>query len=408
MQPGLWADSFWALLANIAPSAASWATLLLLTRVAGLEAAGDYAFAMAVANPLMQFAGLQLRALRATDMEERFPFRTYSTLRDGSVLGAAALGVALSPAFSSSMLAAAIAAKASEVWAGFDHGAWQQMGQLRRIAGTTILKAVLSVAASAAVVTLSLPAAWAVWAVVPIQVLVWLLLERRTAPDARPASLDSVLALARRAGPLAAATLLVAALPGVPRLVLSYFDGPRSLGVLAGFAAAAQPLAIAINALGQASASRLASLAATEDRRPFARLLIRGLIPAVAAIVVAVTSAALGKHAIARLLLGETVMAEADWLPWVVLGIGISGLAGLAGYGLTAAGLYRSQPILFSAVLVLCLVLSLAWIPSLGGWGAALAFLAASSAQALAAGFTLRRWVQKGQTQCGFSMSSGS
>ena len=66
---------------NLAYGFSQWAILVVLARLGSPEIVGRFAIAMAVATPVMMFAGMQLRQIQATDTNRNHQFSDYGSTR---------------------------------------------------------------------------------------------------------------------------------------------------------------------------------------------------------------------------------------------------------------------------------------------------------------------------------------
>src|SRR5262249_21688837 len=71
----------WALAGNVVYAGCQWALLIVLAKLGSPEMVGRFALALAVAGPVMLFAGLQLAAVQATDAAREYRFGHYLALR---------------------------------------------------------------------------------------------------------------------------------------------------------------------------------------------------------------------------------------------------------------------------------------------------------------------------------------
>jgi O-antigen/teichoic acid export membrane protein len=397
--PG-WAASFWTLFANTGSSVAQWATMLFVARLLGLEAAGDYAIALAIVNPVILFAALQLRAIQVADAAGRFRFADILHLRMWMLLAAALVVVQFGTLtrVSLTLLLGLLAWKGAESVADIYHGAFQKSGRMDWVAQSIVTR-------SAMLQALVIGVGWSGQALgyglAAAGLGSWLILLAFDRAQARQLGLDegaSLLpawpppwgpfrALLASGFPLGVATMLISLCASVPRFALERFAGREALGLFATTAALAQTLALVMNAFSQASSAGLAKSAHAGDfdsfRAEIARLLFVGA---------AILTLALGGLRLAGGQAGpHTGLAEGAMrlMVFQVVGAGFSGLAGVFGCGLTALGEFRQQLVLFLPLTILCMILSWIWVPEHGPVGAAFVYIAVSGAQILGAAWML-------------------
>jgi hypothetical protein len=83
------------LMGNGAFSLAQWARIAVLAKLASAALVGEYALALALANPVFMLANLQLSAVQATDARDRYEFSDFAMLRLLSSAAALAVVAAL-------------------------------------------------------------------------------------------------------------------------------------------------------------------------------------------------------------------------------------------------------------------------------------------------------------------------
>ena len=71
----------WLVAGNAAAAIAQWLYLVIATKIQGVEAAGIFAYSMAVCTPIVMLTALQMRALQASDVSGQFHFSVYFSLR---------------------------------------------------------------------------------------------------------------------------------------------------------------------------------------------------------------------------------------------------------------------------------------------------------------------------------------
>ena len=64
-------------------AASQWTLLILIAKLGNSVMLGQYALALAIVTPVMQFSHLNLRAVLATDAGETHPFGDYLAVRLG-------------------------------------------------------------------------------------------------------------------------------------------------------------------------------------------------------------------------------------------------------------------------------------------------------------------------------------
>lgn len=370
----MWSAAFWALAGNVATSTAQWAVVVLFAKVFGYATSGDYALALALVNPVMMLATLQLRAVQSSDAAGRFQFSDFLTLRMGMILAAIVVVFAIHRMTTASpgILGAVVAIKVFDLLSDTYQGALQQADRWEWIALAQISRAFLLLAGVAMGALLHQPVASLGLAAVGSALVLVGFERRRTAQLGSTAvgKLAGASAIAWKklqslivvAWPLGTVTLLISIQQSIPRLTVEHFAGRELLGRFATTAAVALGLTLAVNAVGQAMARPLAVRAHRQDFEGFRQLLGRGMLASlVVGLAATVVSAALGET-ILRMLFGGVLPVQERWLTLQMAAASATALAGLCGFALTAMGHYRLQ---------LSMFLPLTIVSTLGCWMAA-------------------------------------
>jgi len=383
-------NAAWMFAGTAVYAGCQWGCLAALAKLGTPAVVGLFALGLAVAAPLLQFAGLQLRAVQATDAAGAFAFGDYL----GLTLLTTGLAVVLlggaSLAFGGE---AGLTVLLVGVGKGFDgvgeafFGLLQKRERLDRVARSLAVNGVLSLALLGAAVALTGSAAWAAggWALASALTLCGCTI---------PAALDSgplrprwrarrLLRLAWLALPLGFVLLLLSLNANLPRYFLERSRGAAELGV---FAAAAYLVVVgntAVAALGQSASPSLARCYESGDLAAYRGLLLRLLSAgALAAVVVVLAAVAAGPPLLALLYTPEYA-ADGLMIVWLAVAAGLGFVSSFLGYAMTAARRFRVQAALFGVVTVVTAAASALLIPRHGARGAALTLLAAAAVQLL-------------------------
>src|ERR1700716_121612 len=71
----------WTFAGNATYAAGQWAILSLLAKLGSSEMLGQYALAVALTAPVVMLSHLNLRAVLATDVAQKYPFQDYLAVR---------------------------------------------------------------------------------------------------------------------------------------------------------------------------------------------------------------------------------------------------------------------------------------------------------------------------------------
>lgn len=354
------ANFSWTLAGTVVYAACQWAVLAALARLASPEVLGEFAFATAVAMPIMTFSMLHLRALQATDARGDFLLGEFVALRLGTTALALAAVAACAVVGTESattrwLILAAGAVAAADALSDVFHGALQQRERLDRVALTLLIKGPASLAAVAAALILG---GGALEAAVAMAAVRWGLLAVYETPLAvrslsegwrglRPCwNWPRLVRLAVIALPLGIAMLLMSLRTNVPRYLLCYHVGEGELGVFVSLVALTQLSALVVNAWGQAASPRLAQYHHAGRHRDFLTLTVKlvllgGVLGGLGIVVVAIA----GPEILSRIY-GTPYADSGHAFLILMLAAAVGCASGPLGYAATAARQIRVQPVL--------------------------------------------------------------
>jgi O-antigen/teichoic acid export membrane protein len=353
----------------------------------------------------MQFAGLQLRNLLATDAERRQPFAAYQRVTllttTAGVLACAAVAVALQGrAVRWAVLLPIVAMRAADAFSDIDAGLWQRHERMRTLGVGRLVQLAVSTGGVVIAIVAGAGAPGAALATACGSVALLAYLHRRTAtdPEIRSAaragactwSWRSLGPLAAEGFPLGVILLLASLQASVPLYFVEHRFGDAAIGL---FAAATQLTGsgqILIVAMGAAALPRLASAAAARDGS-FSALVRRLVLIGAALGGAGITLSALAGRPILALLYGEAFGAGARILVILSVGATMGFVASVLGYALMAARIIKIQPVIVLVSLAALVVAAVAFIPGMGVAGVAWAMVASSSIHAIASAFLLAR-----------------
>lgn len=356
--------------------------LMSLARLGSPTHVGQFALAQALATPIIIVSQMQLRQLQVTDAAEEQTYGQYFGTR--LVASAAAVAIIVLIAVVSQyrgemllVISCVALAKALESLSDIVHGVLQRAERMDLIARALVIKGTTSLIVFAALLALtgqlliSVAGMAAVWAVL------LLTYDLRLAASVTGQRLEIdvdgavVRTLARTALPLSIASGLLALSASIPRYVLEATQGPEAVGL---FAVASIPLAIlavANNAVHQATLPRAATHFhqgelehAGRIARTVATLQVAG--GAVLALVLFVAGGP-----IMRVLFGPEYVPMAPLAAIMAAGVAISG-AGAWGTTMMMAGRrFNLQLTFVGAIILLQVPAALLLITRFGPLGAA-------------------------------------
>ncbi len=373
----------WSLVGNIVYNLTQWLLLVALARLGSPVMVGQFALALAVSAPVYLTIGLNLRAVRATDVRRVYDTREYHRLRlmlnalslmvtvvIGLVIGLRGEGLAV--------LAIVGLGKATEATSQTLYGYFQVRERLDLVARSLLLRAAIGAAGFVSVlyITRSLPGACA--GLLGGWLLTYLLHDARQErtllteePDeGRTTHRLGMLSLARKAAPLGIDAGVGSLATNAPRYTVQVILGTAQLGVFASLAYLGQVVSMITGALADTAISRLAKLADRGDRTGFKRLLARLLVfGAVVAVASAIAAATIGSTVVTWLMGAE--YADRSVLVLVMLGAGAVTVQRCLGRGLQALHRYRDVLWVDSVTLLATVVVGIVLISRWGLDGAA-------------------------------------
>jgi O-antigen/teichoic acid export membrane protein len=401
----------WTLSGNVVYATCQWGILVVLAKLGTPQLVGEFALALAITAPIVLGAGLSLRSVQATDAASEYPFGDYLLVRllTTAAAGAVIVGIVWFSDYGWHMAAIILVvglAKAFESVSDIFYGLLQQHERMDRIALSMMIKGPLSLAAIGAAVYLSgdllvgvsgLAAAWLLVLVVYDVRNGASLLNVASRSEHPPVDFRS--AFARRLQvswrPRALMTLTLLALPvgivmalisfnsNIPRYFIEHHLGTWDLGI---FAAVAYPLTAGttvVNALGQSAVPTLARYYADGDYRAFSSLMRKLLGLGLAIGIGGVLLIWLFGRPILLLLYRPEYSDRVGIFFWLGLSAGISYVASLLGYAMTAARYFRVQLLVFLISTLVTVAGCAVLIPRYQLLGAAIAMIFAAICQAI-------------------------
>ena len=379
----------WTILGNIVYSGCQWGMLVVLAKLGSPEIVGQLAFGLAVTGPIFMVAGLQLRAVQATDAKQQYRFRDYLTLRALSTVLAVAVIAVISFACgyrreTGLVLLALATAKAFEAVSDVVYGALQQRERMDRIAHSQMIHGPLSLVAMACAVYLSGSLVWGLVALAVVRAVVlmtydlpsvsWIQQDREvTGPTG--STWTTLITLAWLALPLGAIAALSSLKANLPLYFVKHFLGDRELGILAAMIYVTVIGDKVVSALAQSTLPRFANYYAANEIASFVRLLLRTVAVCAILGIAGVLVAAFGGRFLLTILYSPTYGLYASTFFCLMCGVAFRYVATFLYTALRAsrrfALLLCVDIISFAALFVLAFFL----IPHYGILGAAWAIL---------------------------------
>jgi len=409
--PSLKRNVSWTLFGNVLYSLSSWLMFAVIAKMGTPKMVGQYALGLAVTQPIIMFAQLNLRAVQATDVHKLYRFGHYLALRLAMALLSVVVAVAVAlvghyEAETALVIIAVAVGVAFDSYSDVVYGALQQREQMNRIAISMAVKGPLSLLLLALGLYVGNSVVWAAVGSALASIIVSTSYDYASVRKlfaggkGELAEIDGLEAkprwdrgelwnLARLAFPMGITLVLVALNTNIPRFFLEHFAGEAQLGIYAALASVIAAGRIVVNALGQTATPRLARNYAHHEMAKFRELTVWLLVTAVV-LGAALTwlAAQYGNRLVASIYTAEYGRYINVFVVSVLSG-GVGYLATFIGFALTACRYFKPQvPIL----LVVCIITSISCavlVPRLGALGAAYGTLIGMIAQVVASAAAL-------------------
>lgn len=405
----------WTLVGNAVYSGGQWIMLMLLAKLTRPELVGQYALGLAIVLPVIMFTNLQLRWVVTTDVREQRRFGDYLSFR---LLSTA---LALLIIFASSLLLGyrgqlrvvillVAAAQAIEAISDVYYARLQLQDRMNRVSKSMMARTALSALGLGVAVYFTRSLLWGIVAVVLGRLAVLLGYDiRRSTHDIAEESKsffenealkprwDSRVQreLVGLSLPLGIIAVLVSLNSSIPRYFIERALGERALGIFSALVFMYAGGSMAVVSLGQSSFTRLAKFYAEEDlvqfRSLLGKLLTMGAIFGISGILVVKVA---GRQILTFLFRPEYA-EHAGLLPWIMGAACIYYLAQFLGFGMTAAGYYNPQVVLFFLSNVAVGLGSYWLIQPRGLFGAVLALFLSTIVQLVGSIIILHRGMRK-------------
>lgn len=386
----------WGALALVSQGLGQWIVAALIARSLGATALGDFAFAWAVATPVLLALGFQLRALQINGTVPGASLADFLSLRLMSVAMAVvvvccACLVMRWPSGRPAIIILLTVSRGFEFIHEIVHANWIRCEEVERYGRSMLARnfvGIVGVSLAIASDLSLLGVCLALSLCSGISLMADLLPERALArAEFRRPIIDAIL---RKGLPLTAAMLMLSVQPLIPRYLLDWHLGPTALGVFAAISYLPMSAAVLVRAYGDTSSARISQYYAGARYREAHRLLRNSVLSvATAGVIGCVLLWSFGEPVL-NLIFGSEVGAHATLL--IALGAAevVAQCSSLFGYAATAAGLSVEQLTAAFVGVFAAFIASWFLIPRYGLWGAAGSVAIANTA--LLAGFGWLIW----------------
>jgi O-antigen/teichoic acid export membrane protein len=291
---GVATAALWTLGGVVSTVACQAGIVVVLAHLSTADALADYALTTAVGAPIWIFVGLQLPALKATDIRATYRLQEYLAVRLLSALvgTVATCGLTMASGATDGRLWTVCAVslwRAADFIAELGYAEFQFRGRADLQAKAQALRSVLGITAFTAVLAAFRSPATAFAALASISALILVVWDffglsvTSQAPAAPPTINRATWGLVRWGLPLGLVVVLAALTSNIPRYSIEGWLGHAALGSYSAIATLAAIGTVAISALNQVASPRMARAWADGDVRS-AGLYVAGLLAASLAI----------------------------------------------------------------------------------------------------------------------------
>jgi O-antigen/teichoic acid export membrane protein len=419
-RPSLRADFGWSFAGYLVYAGCTWGVLVVLAKLGSPEMVGQYAFGLAIAQPILLFSRLQLRTLLTTDVDGRYSFGEYLGFRVMTtaigLLIIVILNLVMRYPWASALPILMVGFSESlETISDLYWGQCQVQERMDRIAKSMIARGSLSLMALGAGIYFTGNVLWGVVGLALARVVVLLSYDMQSSTHPALRSLQSAEDLQQRMAverdalrprwnlrvqgelfwisiPLGVISLLVALHPNIPRYFIESSLGARGLGIFAATAFLLSSGNLVVLALAQSACVPLAKSYGRRDSSNFKFILLKLLGISALLGVGGLLIAVFAGRQLLTLVYGPEYGDHADLLITIMAAGAIQYPAAMIGVAVTSARLFKPQIPLLAAVIAASYMASHWLIPSYGlvgaGWATVL-----TSLTLLAGEMVLLSWV---------------
>jgi O-antigen/teichoic acid export membrane protein len=395
------ADFSWTLVGNGIYAGGQFATLMLLAKMVRPELVGQYALGLAIVYPVMMLTNMQLRAVMTSGARQQIDFGDYLSLRLLTTSLALLIIFAITQVlgYRGDLTAVVLmvgVAYGIETISDVYYARLQLHDKMAEISKSLIARAVLSVVGLAIATYISGSVLWGIAGVVFARAIVfigydisesthglgrqsnWFSRTEELTPRFNLKVQGQLLWLSL---PLGIVVLLTSLNSNAPSYFIQHALGDRDLGIFSAMGFMISVGNMAVVSLGQSAFTRLARSYADGNLIAFASLLGKLLAFGATLGVSGMAVSKLAGREILTILFRPEYAERADLLPWFMAVGGVLFMAQFLGFGMTAAGHYKSQ-VLLNILANLSLFAACYWFVARQGLlGAIIAMLIAAIVQ---------------------------
>ncbi len=419
-RPTLCADFSWMFVGNAIYAGGQFVMLMLLAKLVSPELVGQYALGLAIVYPVMMLTNLQLRAVMTSAARQQAHFGHYLGLRLLATSLALVIILALTQVlrYRGELTAVVLmvgAAYAIETISDVYHARLQLHERVAEISKSLMARALLSVLGLAVMTYVTRNLLWGIAGIVLARAIVLFgydICDRTHGLNGQSKWFSPTEELTPRFNlrvhrellwvsfPLGVVVLLTTLNSSVPSYFIQHGLGERDLGIFSAIGFMISVGNMAVVSLGQSAFTRLARSYATGNLAAFGSLLAKLLAFGAMLGVCGMIICKVAGREILTILFRPEYAERADLLPWIMAVGGVLFMAQFLGFGMTAAGYYKSQVVL-NFLANLSLFAACYWLVARQGLlGATLAMLIAAIVQLVGSALVLVRSMRMHTTVC--------
>ncbi len=359
-------DAGWLMSANLAQAAGPFFAVVLLGRLHGLAAAGDFAYALALTAPIIQLLGFQLKTLVLTYPSNELPLSLAAGIRSFTSIPVFLLVPAFAVLFSP-LAGFWLLARCFDSWGELFQAENQRAGRLPIAAGSNLIRS----AGLVGFVTVSPSPLFAAGAYCAFSLVLLLTFDVRPfcwTPDFRWLRIRLMLS---RGASLGVCLFLQSLSVSFPRIVLEARSDAATLGLFATLCLILQTGNILSAAFGQSLLPRMVSARLRE-------IFTWTLLPVLPALILWLLGPVLRPWLFSAIAIPDTGLSR-ELFNAVAFTQCLTWPATVIGHALSARRLYRPMLLVAVGIFAASLGSSLILIPTYGAVGAAMSLSAAAA-----------------------------
>lgn len=406
----------WSLFGNGIYAASQWALLIVIARLGGTIAAGQYALCLAIVAPVSMFSNFALRQFLVTDVKNHYSFSDYLILRlltNGmGLLLISSIALLFYPAELEIIILLGLA-KSMESFSDIFYGVQQRNERLDTVAKSIILRGTVGFIVFSVIFYLHTDLKLSFMGMVATNATILTLFD---IPKARHLTrhlhshirdtfnkhlspLQVRIHLASNALPLCLATVLVSLNVNIPRYFIERFMGFESLGIFVAMAYFIVAGNMVINSIWQASSPRMARYWGFGEIQQFKSLLLKQVYISLALGLTGIFLAACWGDEILVLLYGPEFEGKENLFTLIMVAGLFNYLVAFVGSSLVPMKLFRTQAFLMLLMAIILAGWCFLLVQRYGLLGATLSWLIALASGLLLCSYVVSRGISKIERQ---------